>query len=264
MTLRYHFLLPKLLGAAVAGSLLSGCSVYIPTMPSTPILRKRQVQVSAGLRGFTTLEAGAAWAPTNHLLLSAESSLYTAKVSTTDHNNQTIEYHDYHRQASLGVGYYRAAPSGWYLAALGGVGVARSAQHDIGVGVAFIFPVPVIDGYDEATYLRYYAQAYVAQRASRNLTTGFSFRTVYVDYTHLSRDSQPFSSNTHVFFEPMFFLKAGHGPLQFQGNLGLSVPLHTNADAPTGNATSPNSSLIGVALIFRPDLLKKGRYPDSD
>ena len=53
----------------VSAAVLSGCAVYVPTVPSTPLVQKGQVELTAGLRSFTSLEAGAAWAPTAHLLL---------------------------------------------------------------------------------------------------------------------------------------------------------------------------------------------------
>lgn len=242
--------------------LLSSCSLYLPTMPSTPLLRKGQVQVSGGLRGLGSLEAGAAWAPTNHLLLTAESSFQSSTTSTTDVNGQTASYDDYHRQLSLGAGYYRAptATSRWYLAAMGGVGIARTNLHAIDFAIAspfFPLPLPYISGNYEATYRRYYVQAYAAQPAGTAFTTGFSLRTSWADYARLTLDGQGISPTNHLFLEPTFFLKRGEGPLQLVGTVGLSLPVRSERDNPLSKRTSPVSSLLGLTLVFRPDLLGK-------
>ncbi len=68
---RYSFGLP-LAGAA----LLSGCAVYVPTVPSTPLLRsKGETEITAAVRGLSSLEAGAAWSPAPHLLVTGEAAL---------------------------------------------------------------------------------------------------------------------------------------------------------------------------------------------
>jgi len=237
---------------------LGGCALYAPTVPSTPLLSKRQVQVSAGLRNLTALEGGAAWAPTNHLLLSAEGA-YQGSETTTTTNNQTTSYRDYHRQLSLGAGYYRAptATSCWYLAAMGGIGWASTKLHAIDYEVFIIFPYPVAEGDYVARYRRYYAQVYVAQPAGKDLRTGFSLRGTWADYTTLTLDGQPFAPTSRLFIEPTFFLKIGEGrPVQGQATLGLSMPWSRDNNNPLSKRTSPVSSLVGVSVIFRPDLLR--------
>lgn len=225
-------------------------------MPGTPLLSKGQVQVSAGIRNLTALEGGVAWAPTHHLLLSAETALQ-ASTTTTTTNNQTAIYHDFHRQLSLGAGYYRATPH-WYLAALGGVGWASTELHAIDIDVFYILPIPVVGGDYAARYRRCYAQAYVAQLASEHhLATGFSLRGTWADYTTLTLDGQPFAPTNHLFIEPMFFVKVGTDrAIQGQGTLGLSLPWVQDDNNPLSKRTAPVSSLIGISVIFRPDLLR--------
>jgi hypothetical protein len=94
--------------------LLGGCAVYVPTVPSTPLITQNQVEITAGLRGINSLEVDAAWAPTAHLLLAGESALQASTTETTT-NNVTNTYHDYHRQVGLGLGYYQAParPGTW-------------------------------------------------------------------------------------------------------------------------------------------------------
>lgn len=162
-------------------ALLGSCTVYAPTVPSTPLLEKNQVELTAGIRGLNVLELGAAWSPMPHLLLTGEAALRGGSGSTTDINNVTTTDEDYHRQASVGVGYYRA-PTGQsrlYLAAVGGVGFASVNLHDISFGVPSIFvpiPLPYVSGFYEARYRRYYGQVYLAQRQGERSTSGFSVR----------------------------------------------------------------------------------------
>ena len=61
-------------GPAAALLLLAGCTVYAPTIPSTPLVEKGQVELTAGLRGLNALEAGVAWSPVPHLLLTSEAA----------------------------------------------------------------------------------------------------------------------------------------------------------------------------------------------
>ncbi|NML67814.1 hypothetical protein HHL22_21640 [Hymenobacter sp. RP-2-7] len=226
---------------------LAGCTVYVPTIPSTPLLSKGQLQVSAGLRNLNSVEGGAAWAPTRHLLLSAESALSSGNGSKGS----------FHRQLSLGAGYYHAsAASHTYLAVLGGAGLAGATVYDKTLYLSLGLSPSLNEVPYQANYWRYYAQAYLASDLSAKAIVGFSLRTVYVDYTRLTYGGKPFASDNNVFVEPTFFVRAGNGPLQVQGAAGLSLPTHTGPDNQPGNSTSPISSLVGVALIFRPDLLK--------
>jgi hypothetical protein len=51
----------RLLPTLVVSLLLTGCAVYVPTVPSTPLLRnKGEVEVTAAIRSFSSLEAAAA------------------------------------------------------------------------------------------------------------------------------------------------------------------------------------------------------------
>lgn len=211
--------------------------------------------MSAGVRNLTSLEAGAAWAPTRHLLLSAESGLQSSTAITTS-NNITATYHDFHRQVGLGLGCYRSAPSGLYLAVLGGVGYASTRLHTVDVGVLYFLPIPVLSSQYEARYVRYYGQAYVATPTQGAATLGFSLRGSYVDYTYLALAGNSFAPATHFFTEPSFFVKLGNGPLQALGTVGFSLPWNPDSASRFSNETASTSSLIGATLIFRPDLLK--------
>jgi hypothetical protein len=129
--------------------------VYVP---STPLLTRHQVQITACLRRINSLELNGAWALTNHLLLAGESA-FQGSSNETATNNVTTTYRDAHRQASLGLGYYQAPTerSPWYLAALGGVGFASVDLHSIDfevVSVYLPFPLPYVSGHYEVQYFR--------------------------------------------------------------------------------------------------------------
>lgn len=246
--------------AAASALLLTGCAVYAPTIPSTPLLEARQVEVTASLRGITALEASAAWSPAPHWLLLGESALQGGTTTTTT-NNVTTTYHDYHRQVGLGVGVYRAptSQSGWYAAAVGGVGFAKVSLHSVDVGIVSPYvplPFPYVAGYYEANYQRYYGQLYAAQSLSERLTGGLSLRSTYVHYTRLTFESQDIEPANQVFIEPTFFLRLGQGPVRGQATLGLSVPTASGASRELNKRTAPISGLFSVGVIFRPDLLR--------
>ena len=243
-----------------ASLLLGGCAVYVPTVPSTPLLTKSQVEITAGLRGVNSLELDAAWAPTSHLLLAAESAIQGSNNETTT-NNVTTTYHDTHRQASLGLGYYQApsARSDWYLAAVGGLGVASVQLHSVDFGIASPYvpiPLPYASGFYEARYLRYYGQLYAAHPLGPNVTGGASVRGTFVDYSRLDLDGQAVAPANRFFIEPTFFVRVGHGVIQGQGTFGLSLPTTADSDNPLRKRTAPVSGLISVGVVFRPDLLK--------
>lgn len=241
----------------VLGLLLGGCAVYVPTVPSTPLLTQNQVEITAGLRGLNSLEVAAAWAPSAHLLLAGESAFQASTTETTT-NNVTNTYHDAHRQVGLGLGYYQApsARSAWYLAAVGGVGFASVSLHSLDVAVLYILPVPVISGRYEARYFRYYGQVYAARPLGTLVTGGASVRGTLVDYQRLTYEGQPFVPTNRFFIEPTLFARVGHGVVQGEGTLGLSLPTGGNKDNSFNLCTAPVSMLVSVGIIFRPDLLK--------
>lgn len=143
---------------AASLALLGGCAVYVPTVPSTPLVEAGQVEVTAGLRGLNSLEAGAAWSPGPHLLLSTEAAWQPNSQSTTV-NNVTTKYNDSHRQVGFGMGAYRAptARLPLYLAAGGGIGFASMDLHSVDFSIVSAYvpiPVPIQGAYYQASYRR--------------------------------------------------------------------------------------------------------------
>lgn len=250
-----------LVSSIAAGLWLSGCAVYVPTVPSTPLLTKNQVELTAGLRGVNSLELDAAWAPTNHLLLAGESAFQGGTTQTTT-NGVSTTYRDSHRQVSLGLGYYQAPNehSAWYLAAVGGVGVASVNLHSVDFGIASPYlplPLPYSSGYYEAKYFRYYGQVYAARPLGSVVVGGASVRGTLVDYNRLDFDGQAIAPTNRFFAEPTLFMRIGHGVVQAEGTLGLSLPLSGNEANPVNRRTAPVSGLVSVGIVFRPDLLKR-------
>ncbi|TDN37294.1 hypothetical protein E4631_04900 [Hymenobacter sp. UV11] len=248
----------------VLGLLLGGCAVYVPTVPSTPLLTQHQVEITAGLRGINSLEVDAAWAPTAHLLLAGESAFQGSTTETTT-NSVTTTYHDSHRQVGLGLGYYQAptARSAWYWAAVGGVGFASVELHSIDFAAPSAFvpiPLPYVSGFYEARYLRYYGQLYAARPLSPLVTAGASVRGKLVDYTRLTYEGQPLVPTNRFFLEPTLFVRVGHGVVQGEGTLGLSLPTASDRSNPLNPRTAPVSTLVSIGVIFRPDLLGKGGW----
>jgi len=244
------------------GLLLGGCAVYVPTVPSTPLLTQHQVELTASLRGLNSLEVNAAWAPTAHLLLAGESALQGSTTETTT-NSVATTYHDSHRQVGVGLGYYQAptARSAWYLAAVGGVGLASVRLHSLDFVVPSVYlpiPLPYVSGLYEARYRRYYGQLYAARPLSPLLTAGASVRGTLVDYAQLTYEGQPLVPTNRFFVEPTLFMRVGHGVVQGQGTLGISLPTGGDRSNPLNPRTAPVSTLVSIGVIFRPDLIGKG------
>ena len=253
--------LPRLLLAGAAW--LSGCAaVYVPTTPGTPLLEKGQVEVTAGLRSFRYAEAGAAWSPISHVLLTAEVASSNGNTTVTDAQGRTTKYDEPHRQGSLGLGFYRApsASRRTYLAAMGGIGWGRTKffayDYYQSASVFFPFPVPTRSGVYDARYRRYYGQVYFAGPAdARGQQFGASLRSVWLDYTRLTYAGQPIVPANRVFVEPSVFWRFGRGALRCYVSGGLSVPLRIEPANPANARTASQSYLVGGGLVLRPDLL---------
>ncbi|QNH61624.1 hypothetical protein [Hymenobacter sediminicola] len=240
------FFLPTLIG------LLSGCAVYVPTVPSTPLLRsKGEVEITAGTRGTSSLEVGAAWSPAPGLLLAAETALQTSKGSETS-NNVTVNYQNVHRQAGLGVGTYRllGKDQATYLAAIGGIGFAKASVYDPNFELLF-FSGPTV--HYRANYRRYYGQVYVARQLKR-ISFGTSLRGTFVDYSRLRRDEVAVEPSSRFFLEPTVFIRVGRGVIQGQATFGLSAAVGADSRSPDYRNLTPVSSLIGAGIVIRPHL----------
>ena len=243
--------------ALACSILLSSCAVYVPTVPSTPLVTEAgQVEVTAGIRSFSSLEVGGAWSPTNHLFVTVETALQTSNGSETT-NGATFKYTNVHKQASVGLGTYRlfGPEQKGYLAATAGFGLAKADVYDPHLGY-LILPIfgrtPIT--YYEASYQRYYGQLYTAH-LGRVTSYGASLRGTFVHYSLLRRNDVGTTTPSTFFLEPTFFIRVGSGPLQFQSTVGLSAPTQVDYEAGNRNNLSPTSVLISAGLVFRPHLL---------
>ena len=254
------------LGPLLGAALLSGCAVYVPITPGTPLLRdKGETEVTATIRSFSTLETSAAWAPVPRLLVTAEGALQQSEGSET-RNSVTTNYSNLHLQGGLGLGTYRllGPDQSTYLGVLGGVGVASANVYDSNLdGFFLLIPLfsPLV--HYEATYQRYYAQGYVAKQTS-SLSYGASVRGTFVHYSTLLRNGTPIAAPTHFFLEPHLFLRFGKGALQGMATLGVSTPGHTDRSNPDNANLAPSSMLFSLGVVLRPHLLFHRYNPATD
>ena len=249
--MRIHYpILGLRAGAGAALLALAGCSVYLPTVPSTPLVQRGQVEVTAGLRTLTTLEAGAAFSPKSHVLFSAEAALQRV-TSTETRNNVTTKNLDTHQQVGLGVGAYTVtkAPNPLYLAAVAGVGYADVDIHDYGILSA--------TRHYQAQYQRFYGQLYLAALEPGG-SYGISVRGTWVDYRQLLEDGVPIEATNRFYLEPHFFGRVGSGPVQGYATLGVSLPaVRERTSSSSTSALAPSTLLLGAGIIFRPHLLRQ-------
>ena len=241
-----------------SASLLSGCAVYVPTVPATPLLRtKGEAEITAAIRNLSSLEATAAWSPAPHLLLTGEAALRTSSGSETA-NNVTTNFRNSHRQASLGLGTYRllGATQATYLGLLGGVGTASVDQYSSHVEDYFILPVPSPVVRYQSTYRRYHGQAYVARQRDWG-SYGLSARGTVVHYRQLLRAGVPIASPTQFYLEPTLFVRVGRRAVQGLATLGLSTPLGARGHDAESGLLAPVTSLLSAGVVLRPHLLRR-------
>ena len=247
------------LALALAGAVLplSGCAVYVPATPSTPLLRSQgEVEVTACLRPQGSLEASAAWVPAGRLLLTADGGVQQSSGSET-RGGVTTNFENLHKQAGVGVGTFRllGADQSVYLGAVGGLGIASASIYD-----NHFDPFDLLFGgadklvHYEASYQRYYGQVYVA-KTTPLLSYGASLRGTFVHYSRLMRDAAPISTPTRFYFEPTAFLRIGHRAWQGQATLGFSQPNRIDRASPDRTNVSPATMITSVGVVLRPHLL---------
>lgn len=231
--------------ALTCSVLLGGCSVYTPTIPSTPLVQKGEVEVYGGVRGLMSSgEVGAAWSPAKHVLLTTEAAVRLVKATDSSPNQN--------RQINLGVGAYHRFEGNVpvYAALVGGVGRATSDVRNGDVSS------PDFARY-QATYSRYYVQGYLALFAEEAgwLNGGVSCRATWVEYDKLRRNDQPTTSAAAFYLEPTVFVRFGRGALQSQLSISSSLPNARLNKDPADKYLDARNTLIGYGLIFRPGQL---------
>jgi len=251
-----NFSLRPVLYPLVALALLSGCAVYVPTVPSTPLVTKAgETEVTVGMRSFTSGELTAAWSPASNVLVTTEGAMLRNEASAT-RGNETTEYVSLHKQAGVGVGTYRllGKEKSVYVAAVGGMGFAKANMYDHKLDALGLFGLSTPVHY-ESNYTRYYGQVYAAS-LGRTVSYGASLRTTLVHYNSLKRDGQSTSTPNRLFLEPTAFIRFGRGPIQGQGMLGLSLPTTSGAHPDETRNLAPATLLLGAGIVIRPQLFK--------
>ncbi|TGD83176.1 hypothetical protein [Hymenobacter wooponensis] len=241
---------------------LTGCAVYVPTVPSTPLLKEKgDIEVTAAVRGLTSFEGSAAYSPVSHLLVVGEVAGQSSQGSET-RNNATFNYRNSHRQAGLGLGMYRmiGKDKATYFGAIGGVGFARTNIYDASGSV--LLPLFGSLVHYEANYTRYYGQLYIAKQ-SAGRSYGLSLRNTFVSYSKLLRNDEPHPSSNRFFLEPTCFVRIGEGAVQGLGTLGFSIPGHAERQNQDRRNITPTTMLISAGVVVRPQLFWKRNQPQS-
>lgn len=238
--------------------------MYVPTVPSTPLLRsKGEVEVTAAIRGFSSLEAGVAWAPAPRLFVAGETALQTSEGSITS-SSTTINYRNMHQQIGLGLGTYRllGKDQSIYVGALGGMGLAKAEVYGSNVLYSIIPVLGPLAQY-RATYLRGYGQVYIAHQMPR-VSYGLSVRSTVVGYTSLLYNKVPIQPPNRFFLEPHFFVRVGQGPFQGIATVGGSSPGRTDRNNPSNEKLAPSTLLISMGVAWRPHLLRRHQQEVSE
>ncbi len=255
--------IPQLL---ISGALLglTGCGVYTPLLPTTPLVQRGQVEITTAVAPFPGLvnlttspkptsvwlpaaEGSVAWAPIRHLsLLVSGATTYVGQLRPA----ATQYVRNRHWAASAGWHTTRAAPTGnWYVAVLVGAGRGNSAlakeeaQQDGGL---FSTPGLAVSFY-EARYRKQFIQAY-ATRATAG-RQGVSV-TGAVRFTHLSFDRLqryrrvngadlppafvPAAGAPTAYLEPAVSLRWGANRLQGLVGMGVAIALQHPHQPPKG------------------------------
>lgn len=246
----FQFSAVVLAGAA----LLSGCAVYAPTVPGTPLLRATgDSEITLALRGVNALELAGACSPAPGLLVTLDGALQTSKRTETS-TSGTSEYRNVHQQGNVGLGTYRllGADKSIYLGVLGGLGFASASIHD--VSSSTYLPLFGPDVHYEVDYTRYYGQLYLAE-IGETTSYGFSVRGTLANYYHLKRDDKEFASPSQFFVEPTIFLRIGRGVVQGEGTLGVSMPVRGGTEEMYHSNLAPTTLLVSLGMVFRPSML---------
>ncbi|RAK63909.1 hypothetical protein [Hymenobacter edaphi] len=233
-------------------TLASGCSVYAPLIPATPLLEHAgEVELQAGLHTPSAVTGSVSYSPLPHLLLTATGAANLNRGDTT--------YFRY-RHAEVGAGYYTVLGGRTYLGLLGGYGRTHSSRGYLELGSGFLFFPARNPLQYEARYNRYFAQAYLASVGNEVVSWGGTLRATAVDFSRLTRNDEPVTQAARVYLEPSAFLRIGRStsPWQGFGAIGWSVPLRTQR-LDSDPTLSLHTLLLSGGVVLRPKWLGQGR-----
>jgi hypothetical protein len=253
----YFYWLTSLLGL---GSLLGGCTVYVPMQGAAPEIRaKGEVEVAGNWSLTNRVDASATYSPVSHLLVRAAASAKGGRPNLSDSNYLQ------NNQYELGLGTYWPLGEQWLVGGLASFGQAHSQAHYVDDGGVKLFnSVQAVEHRFDAIYAKYSGEAYVSWRPSEVVSLGFSYRLVQLRLTDVTDLGLPVSSSPILRSEPMFFVRLRpalkEGVLQFQVAVGGSGAFPYQSQVTVGQDDpvrqfTLNRSYVSVGLAFYPHLL---------
>ena len=225
------------------GLLATGCRVYMPTLPYTPLVQQRgQAEVGASVHLLQQAAVYGAYSPVNHLVITA-SGAKNIPLASGDNSNRST-------QGDVGFGYYRlfGATNHWFVGALGGVGWAATAS-------SFLVSGSSPKEY-RAHYSRLHGQLYLA-RVGQVVSVGATARFTTLRFSTLTFNEAPVTEPVaDRYGDWAAFIRVGRGAIQGQAQVGASTPL--DGFFKGDSDLSSTATLVGVSLIFRPHLSGSG------
>ena len=227
----------------------TGCKVYMPTLPYTPLVHERgQAEVGASVQLLGQVAGYAAYSPAKHLLVTASAAKSIGSSGGENHTKST--------QGDAGLGYYYTFGNNnrWYVGALGSYGLAYTFSR-------FYVANSPIKEY-RAHYSRYQGQISIA-RQGRAVAFGTAARLTNLNFASLTFNDVPVQEPVaDLYGDYLFFIRVGKGAIQGQYQVGASTPLssffHSDSDL------SSTATLVGLTLIIRPHLLGHREQPPQE
>lgn len=273
-------LLPALRAALLPGGLLllTGCGVYYPHTPVTPLLEARgQTEVRAVVHPFSifegapVVEASGAWAPVPHLTVLATGG---GNWLTNRHPEASAYWRE--RQAGLGIGGHTTV-GGFYFGLLGGANRHKASVGTKGGPTALNQPDSLysFNVHCDARFTSYYGQAYFACHLSEATTLIAYARRTWLHYQSIEQegtvagqlrrnppDALSAADFSRHYLELGVGLRVGRGPWQVafdvfgtQSLRELPVGRRTG----TGDFTTAGATIMALGVVLRPHLLGQKR-----
>lgn len=214
---------------------LSGCSVYMPLQPGTPLLHAKgeaEVTGSAYLSG--RLEGSAAYSPLNHVMVRAAGGL---KVNGTDSVHYRI------RQVEAGVGAYRRLGNCWLLGAMAGYGLGKGGARYYD-DIDRVGPNSILVNLYSYDFRKPYVEGCVSHQTSWT-AVGMSCRFSQVRFSSFTDRGQPVPLRRMSRLEPSVFLRlGGHNVLPWlQGQVAFCFSI-----AAESRTHSPNKAIYAMKM----------------
>ncbi len=230
------------------------CTVYTPLQPSLPGIRGAgQVELRGSLQPSLRAEAGAAYSPANHLLLTGMGS-WRPQGSLSGSGLFRA------RLAEAGVGTYWPAGPYWTLVALGGYGWGQAARQVNNGDILF--------NYRTDYFSRYTTQfgQFGALCRKDPVTIGLGYRLTQVRFRELRSSEYLLPLDNQLRHEPFFSVRFDVGAEpnadRWQAEIGGGLSLAQHGRGSTGGPYDPVRSqvdlnrgsawLVSAGVVFRP------------